>query len=447
LEELKLQGMKKTFILATIFIFAANNMFGGIHEKYESGYTMLPSVVNTDNDETGMSFYNDKIVYSVKDNSGAVKIYSAVIDNDNIELGGLQEETEMAKLNFEGTFGFDEQKSKMYFSKYEKSTKTNMLYEAVLEDGKWKKAKKLKIEGLHGYRKQGSALVNAGWLYRAPGFSGFFNPTLANGGSRIYFSSDFSGGQGERDIWYIDIKDKKGWSAPQNLGSDVNTKGREDYPFVVGDSVLYFATTTDSYGGMDLAYSIFEGEKWINTESLSSVYNSAENDYNLVGNKDVLFFISGKNKDKKDDIYRPNRADVGQLALMAEPKQELEPQILMKTFPWKLFYFDFDVDILSEEFYNELDELFVAMQDYIQDHDFVIKGHTDERGSNAYNDKLSRQRATTIFNLLTQKGIPRDKMKIEAHGENQLVIKNAQTEEEHAQNRRVEVDIVKMTEE
>ncbi len=90
-----------------------------------------------------------------------------------------------------------------------------------------------------------------------------------------------------------------------------------------------------------------------------------------------------------------------------------------------------------------MDELFVAMQDYIQDHTFVIHGHTDSRGSVAYNDKLSVNRALRIYNMLLERGIPADKMTYIGHGFRKMVVPNAQTEEEHAQNRRVEVDIVR----
>lgn len=439
--------MKKILILSFLTLLIAN-AFAGIHEKYTQGYRMLPSVVNTKNSETAMSFFKEKIVYSVIDSTGNVKLYSAAINKPFIELEDLQEENEMTDLKIHGTFGFDEKTNKIYFSRYDKSTKNYMLYESTLTgENSWSKPKKLKIEGLSGYVHTGSATVNAGWLYREPGFSGFFNPTLAKDGSRIYFSASFSGGKGERDIWYVDAKDKNKWTMPQNIGEGVNTSGKEDYPFVLGDSVLYFATTTDSYGGMDLSISRFKDGKWDKAEALDHIYNSSEDDYNLIGTPDVLYFISGRNTGHGDDIYRPARMEVGEMTWrLAEAKPEAEPYVALKSFPWKLFYFDFDKDLLSQEFIDEMDELFVAMQDYIQDHNFVIHGHTDSRGSVAYNEKLSLKRAQRIYTMLIERGIPAEKMSVVAHGFRNMVIPNAQTEEEHAQNRRVEVDIVRANE-
>ena len=81
---------------------------------------------------------------------------------------------------------------------------------------------------------------------------------------------------------------------------------------------------------------------------------------------------------------------------------------------------------------------------YMAKYVFVVKGHTDTRGSDEYNQKLSIKRANRIRTLLIQKGIPAEKMKIEGYGESMPLIPNARTEAEHAMNRRVEVDIIEI---
>lgn len=432
--------MKRLLISLFLTFFLLLNVLS-IDKKYSQGYDMVPSTVNTENFETAMSYLKDNVVYSVtKDKQ--TKLYMASV-NDTIELQDLQEVKEMTALGIYGTFGYDEKLNKIYFSKYDRATKNYMLFESTLKDGKWSRPKKLKIIGMGGYRKPGSTLVNAGWLYRAPGISGFFNPTLANNGSRIYFTSEFPSGKGEKDIWYIDAADKKQWNMPKNVGDVVNTVGKEDYAFVSGDSLLYFASTTASNGGYDLFVSQKENGAWSKATPLDSVYNSSVNDYNLIGNKDGLFFISSRNTGNLDDIYRPSKMLIKEFDTIAEPKPEPEPIIVKKTFPWKLFYFDFDKDLFKSEFSDDLNELFLAMQEYIVEYDFIIKGHTDERGSALYNDRLSLKRANRIRQLLIEKGIPAEKMAVEAYGESQPIIPNAQTEEDHAKNRRVEIDLLK----
>ena len=73
---------------------------------------------------------------------------------------------------------------------------------------------------------------------------------------------------------------------------------------------------------------------------------------------------------------------------------------------------------------------------------FEVSGYADERGSNEYNDKLSERRAIAVKNALIEKGISADKLKIVARGKRALQIKDAQNEDQHAQNRRVEVRII-----
>jgi outer membrane protein OmpA-like peptidoglycan-associated protein len=73
---------------------------------------------------------------------------------------------------------------------------------------------------------------------------------------------------------------------------------------------------------------------------------------------------------------------------------------------------------------------------------FEVSGYADERGSNEYNDKLSKRRAEAVKKALIEKGISADKLKIVAKGKRELQIKEAQDENQHAQNRRVEVRII-----
>jgi outer membrane protein OmpA-like peptidoglycan-associated protein len=68
----------------------------------------------------------------------------------------------------------------------------------------------------------------------------------------------------------------------------------------------------------------------------------------------------------------------------------------------------------------------------------TIIGHTDSTGSDAMNDELSRQRAEAVRSYLSRRGVPADKVVVEARGEHEPIASN-DTESGRAQNRRVEI--------
>jgi outer membrane protein OmpA-like peptidoglycan-associated protein len=71
-----------------------------------------------------------------------------------------------------------------------------------------------------------------------------------------------------------------------------------------------------------------------------------------------------------------------------------------------------------------------------------ISGHTDNEGSDAYNQKLSEGRAASVVSYLASQGIKPERMRAVGYGESRPVDTN-KTEEGRAQNRRVEFLLVK----
>jgi outer membrane protein OmpA-like peptidoglycan-associated protein len=69
-----------------------------------------------------------------------------------------------------------------------------------------------------------------------------------------------------------------------------------------------------------------------------------------------------------------------------------------------------------------------------------IEGHTDSRGSDSYNMKLSNKRAASVRKYLLDRGISTDRIESKGYGESQPIADNA-TAEGRAQNRRVEIHI------
>lgn len=73
---------------------------------------------------------------------------------------------------------------------------------------------------------------------------------------------------------------------------------------------------------------------------------------------------------------------------------------------------------------------------------FEISGHTDSRGDDKYNQKLSQKRAEFVRNLLIKRGVDANSLVAVGKGELEPIIANAETEEQHEQNRRVELSII-----
>jgi outer membrane protein OmpA-like peptidoglycan-associated protein len=69
---------------------------------------------------------------------------------------------------------------------------------------------------------------------------------------------------------------------------------------------------------------------------------------------------------------------------------------------------------------------------------FSIEGHTDSDGSNAYNQKLSEDRANAVRNALIEKGVNANNLAAVGFGETKPVASN-KTATGKAQNRRTEV--------
>jgi outer membrane protein OmpA-like peptidoglycan-associated protein len=76
-------------------------------------------------------------------------------------------------------------------------------------------------------------------------------------------------------------------------------------------------------------------------------------------------------------------------------------------------------------------------------HDYTISvnGHTDDVGSDAYNQQLSERRAQAVRDYLAKAGLPEDILSVEGHGK-ALPLVPGSSERARAQNRRVELGIV-----
>jgi OmpA-OmpF porin, OOP family len=103
-------------------------------------------------------------------------------------------------------------------------------------------------------------------------------------------------------------------------------------------------------------------------------------------------------------------------------------------------FFDFDKAVLKPEGKAKLDDLADKVKG-INLEVVIAVGHTDSKGTDGYNQKLSVRRAEAVKAYLVSKGIESNRVYTEGKGEGQPVADNA-TSEGRAKNRRVEVEVV-----
>lgn len=148
------------------------------------------------------------------------------------------------------------------------------LYKAVKVNGKWSQ-----IEALP---------------FNSSNYS-VSNPSLSKDGKTLYFASNMPGGLGESDIWKVSVE-TNGYGTPQNLGDKINTPGKENFPCITAEEVLYFASSgKQGFGGLD----VFKIDLKANetAQNLGKPVNSEKDDfafsYNDIHN--VGYFSSNRN--------------------------------------------------------------------------------------------------------------------------------------------------------
>ncbi len=221
-------------------------------------------------------------------------IYKVTVDKDNQPVSEI--ETISKEINsklHEGNFCFSKDGNTIYLSKSNSekgkkkydSIKNNSihLYKATKVEGEWGKPEKLAFNDVN--------------------FS-IEHPSLSEDGSRLYFSSNMPGGYGDFDIYYVDVNLDGTYGTPMNLGAVINTKNREQFPYISKENHLFFSSNGHlGLGMMDVFVSeLREGElsKPIN---LGAPINSSYDDFSFAYTNDTDGFFASNRKKVGDDIY------------------------------------------------------------------------------------------------------------------------------------------------
>lgn len=131
------------------------------------------------------------------------------------------------------------------------------------------------------------------------------HPAVSPDGRYLYFSSDMAGGYGGKDIWRINLNERRG--SLENLGPDINTPGDEMFPYVRTDSLLYFSSNGHpGFGGLDLFRAKLnrEGDSWT-VENMGLPMNSSGDDFGITFGQGESGFFSSNRGDGRgyDHIY------------------------------------------------------------------------------------------------------------------------------------------------
>jgi len=89
-----------------------------------------------------------------------------------------------------------------------------------------------------------------------------------------------------------------------------------------------------------------------------------------------------------------------------------------------------------------LDEVVTVMKEHPEIEHVRVGGHTDSNGDKAHNVKLSDERAASVKQYLVDHGIAADRLASKGYGESRPIADN-KTEEGRAQNRRVDIHILR----
>ena len=281
--------------------------------------------------------------------------------------------------------------------------------------------------------------------------------------NRLFFASDARKGFGGLDVFMMDLS-KNGEA--ENVGAPVNS-AKDDFSFSMnmtknmgffssnrdGNDNIYQATpvciveaiTTvkDKQSGRVLAnakVSILDSKNNVIESKMSGADGMVT--YEVDCNKAYTVQVSMDGYEGNSfPIAANSKGGKVNIAADLEPIQNI---VTPDAVVLKEIYFEFDKSNITKEGAFELDKLVQVMN---QNPEMVImvKGHTDNRGSDAYNMNLSDRRARSAVQYVVSKGIAKKRISGKGFGESEPKVACGEncTEEQHAQNRRNEFLIVK----
>lgn len=137
----------------------------------------------------------------------------------------------------------------------------------------------------------------------------FVNFSMSQGKNLMFISMERGDSYGGLDLYYT-MQTDSGWIDIENLGPSINTAGDEITPFISNDNkTLYFSSDGyTGYGGMDLFVSKTDDSlmTWSRPKNLGKEINSSgwEAYFTISSTSDYAYFVSTTNSIGKEDIFR-----------------------------------------------------------------------------------------------------------------------------------------------
>src|SRR5690606_17162103 len=132
------------------------------------------------------------------------------------------------------------------------------------------------------------------------------HPALSPDETKLYFASDRPGGFGASDIYVSQIDSEGNISDPVNLGSEINTSGKETFPFVSAHNELYFSSDGHfGLGGLDVFYVKIEDTGYGNLLNIGEPVNSYADDfaYGIDAQTSRGFISSNRTENQGQFVY------------------------------------------------------------------------------------------------------------------------------------------------
>lgn len=280
--------------------------------KYNSGrFEIADAGVNSAFSDYGGTVYDNKLVFTSARDTGGIykshfkwtnksfsKLFTAELMPDG-SIGKLRlfRKNDKTKFN-ESTPIFTKDGRTMYFTRNnftdgkrgenDKKVTLLKLYKAELINGEWENIKELPF--------------NSDQYSTA-------HPALSVDEKILYFASDMPGSYGQSDLYKVSIKDDGSFGTPENLGLDINTEGKETFPFVSGDNEMYFSSDgRPGLGGLDIYVAkINENGGFDEIQNVGYPINSKHDDFAFTidsKNRNGFFSSDRENAHGLDDIYR-----------------------------------------------------------------------------------------------------------------------------------------------
>ncbi|SHF83576.1 OmpA family protein [Flavobacterium defluvii] len=281
--------------------------------KFNSGrFDIADAGINSKDSDYGSTILDNKLVFtSARDTGSIIKknfkwtnkaistLYTAELNPDG-SIGKpelFHKENLKVNLN-QSTPVFTKDGRTMYFTRNNsvngkrRQNENNItflkLYKAVLINNEWKE-----VEALPFNSDQYSVA----------------HPALSVDEKTLYFASDMPGTYGLSDIFKVSILPDGTYGTPENLGPEINTEGRETFPFISDENELYFATDgRPGLGGLDIYVSkINKDGAFDEVLNVGEPVNSKQDDFAFSinsKNRNGFFSSNRVNGHGLDDIYR-----------------------------------------------------------------------------------------------------------------------------------------------